>query len=164
MFKIKGSTIHCSRGDSGTILLKIPYTDVNGYIKYQDNEATPNIYWYDKKNDVLYDADYEESSVSLDTLTMVLYEFQIDDRIKFNVYLKSGYDKEPLLSKEITVDTAGYSVDIPLTEEDTTFGNISNKAVTYWYDITLNDDNTVVCYNENGAKEFIQYPAKGGEE
>lgn len=164
MFKIKGSTIHCSRGDSGTISLKVPYTDVNNYIKYQDSEATPNIYWYDAKNNILYDSNYEESSVSIDTLTMVLYEFQVDDKITFNIYLKGGYDKEPVLSKDIIVETSGESVDIPLTEEEMTFGKISNKAVTYWYDITLNEDNTVVCYNENGAKEFIQYPAKGDEE
>lgn len=164
MFKIKGSTIHCSRGDSGTISLKVPYTDVNNYIKYQDSEATPNIYWYDTKNNILYDSNYEESSVSIDTLTMVLYEFQVDDKITFNIYQKGGYDKEPVLSKDIIVETSGDNVDIPLTEEEMTFGKISNKAVTYWYDITLNEDNTVVCYNENGAKEFIQYPAKGDEE
>lgn len=164
MFKIKGSTIHCSRGDSGNISLKIPYTDVNNYIRYKDNNLTPNYYWYDEKNDILYDSDYEESSVSIDTLTIDLYEFKVDDKITFNIYLKSGYDKEPLLSKEIIVEQASNNVVIPLTEEETTFGNISNKAVTYWYDITLNGDNTVVCYNENGAKEFIQYPAKGDEE
>lgn len=164
MFKIKGSTIHCSRGDAGTISLKVPYTDVNDYIKYQDSEATPNIYWYDKTNNILYDSDYEESSVSLDTLTMVLYEFQVDDKITFNIYQKGGYDKEPLLTKDIIVETAADNIDIPLLEEEMTFGKISNKAVTYWYDITLNEDNTIVCYNEKGAKEFIQYPAKGDEE
>jgi len=164
MFKIKGNTIHCSRGDSGTILLKVPYVDVNDYIKYEDNEVTPNVYWYDQKNEILYDADYEESSVSIDTLHIVFYEFQIDDKITFNIYERNGYDAEPLLSKDIIVETVANSVDIPLSEEETTFGDISNKPVTYWYDITLNEDATVVCYNENGAKEFIQYPAKGDEE
>lgn len=164
MFKIKESTIHCSRGDSGTISLKIPYVDVNDYIKYEDNEATPNVYWYDSKNEILYDSDYEESSVSLDTLHIVFYQFQVDDKITFNIYNKNGYDAEPILSKDIIVDATAYSVDIPLTEEEMTFGEISNKPVTYWYDITLNEDATVVCYNENGAKEFIQYPAKGDEE
>lgn len=164
MFKIKNSTIHCSRGDGGTITLKIPFVDVNDYIKYEDNEATPNVYWYDSKNEILYDSDYEESSVSLDTLHIVFYQFQVDDKITFNIYLRNGYDDEPLLSKDIIVETAAYSIDIPLTEEEMTFGDIANKPVTYWYDITLNEDNTVVCFNENGAKEFIQYPAKGDEE
>ena len=164
MFKIKNTTIHCSRGDCGTISLKIPFVDVNGYIKYEDDETIPNVYWYDKENNVLYDNDYNKSSVSIDTLHIVFYEYQVDDKITFKVYLKNGYDDEPVLSKDIIVESATESVDIPLTEEDTTFGNIYNKPTTYWYDITLNDDMTVVCYNEEGPKEFIQYPAKGDEE
>lgn len=164
MFKVKNSTIHCSRGDSGTITLRIPITDANDYIKYKDNSTPANEYWYDSVKKKLYDSNYEESSVSLDTLTMVLYEFQVGDIIKLNIYERNGYDKEPLKTKSVTVATAGTSVDISLTEEDTTFSAVVNKPTTYWYDITLNDDQTVVCYNEDGAKEFIVYPAKGDEE
>ena len=68
------------------------------------------------------------------------------------------------MSKLYEVDTAGYDMALPLNEEDTTFGEIPNKATTYWYDITLNEDLTIVCYNEEGAREFIIYPAKGSEE
>lgn len=162
MFKIQGSTIHCSRGDAGTITLKIPYTDNNGYFKYLDGED--NVYWYDPVKKKLYDEDYEESSTSLDTLTQQYYQFQVGDKVKFNIYDKKGYDKEPLMSKLYEVDTAGYDMALPLNEEDTTFGEIPNKATTYWYDITLNEDLTIVCYNEEGAREFIIYPAKGSEE
>lgn len=164
MFKIKESTIHCSRGDGGTISLKVPFVDANNYIKYEDNEVTPNVYWYDNENKILYDSNYNKSSVSLDTLTMVLYQFQTNDKITFNIYAKNGYNKQPVLSKIINVESTSDSVDIALTEDDTTFGAIPNKPTIYWYDITLNDDATVVCYNEEGAKEFIQYPAKGDEE
>ena len=162
MFKIKNSTIHCSRGDSGVIILRIPITDVNDYIKYVD--VLLNVYWYDASRNKLYDSNYNESSVSISTLSIVYYEFQVGDIIKLNIYEKNGYDKDPIKSVIVEVDSAGVSVDIPLTENDTTFGEISNKAITYWYDITLNDDQTVVCFNEEGAKEFIQYPAKGDEE
>lgn len=162
MFKIKESTIHCSRGDSGTILLRVPITDVDDNIKYTDE--LENIYWYNPVKKKLYDANYEETEVSVETLTMVLYEFKVDDEIKFNIYEKQGYTKEPLKTKLIICEEVGTSIEIPLTEEDTTFGNIENKAVTYWYDITLNEGQTIVCYNEDGAKEFIQYPAKGDEE
>lgn len=99
MFKIKNSTIHCSRGDSGTIKLKIPITDANDYIKYEDNNTPANIYWYDTKKKKLYNSNYEESSVSIDTLTMVLYQFEIGDSIKINIYEKNGYGKEPLKQK-----------------------------------------------------------------
>ena len=165
MFKIKSSTIHCSRGDGGTIALKIPITDVNNYVKYVDNSTPANVYWYDTKKKKLYDSDYEEETeVTIATLTMVVYQFAVGDVIKINIYEKNGYNKTPLKTKSVTVTTAANSVDIPLSEEDTTFGDISNKPITYWYDITLNDDITVVCYDEDGAKEFILYPAKGDEE
>ena len=163
MFKIdKDFKIHCSRGDDGTITLKVPYIDNNGYLKYED--GSDNVYWYDSTRKKLYDSDYEESSVSLDTLTLQLYEFQVGDKVKFNIYDKKGYDKETLVSKEVEVETAGEQVDILLTEGDTTFGDIANKPITYWYDITLNEDLTIICYNEDGAMEFIQYPAKGEDE
>lgn len=164
MFRIKNSTIHCSRGDVGTIKLKIPITDVNNYIKYKDNSTPSNTYWYDMENKVLYDSYYQESSISIDTLTMVYYEFKEGDVVIFNIYEKNGYNKPTLKTKSVTVIEPKTYVEIVLNENDTTFGTISNKEATYWYDITLNDDNTVVCFDENGAKEFILYPAKGSEE
>ena len=162
MFKIKESTIYCSRGDSGTIMLKIPITDSNDYIKYED--SSQKIYWYDTKSKVLYDEDYNESSVLIDSLNMVCYQFQIGDKITFNINEKNGYGKEPLMTKEVEVTEVSDNVNIVLNENDTTFGNPVNKETIYWYDITLNDSLTVVCYNEDGAKEFIQYPAKGVDE
>ena len=162
MFKIKDSTIHCSRGDGGTITLSIPMTDVNNYIRYKD--ASDNTYWYNAKTETLYDSDYKESDVSLNTLSMVLYRFEVGDKVTLNIYEKNGYGKQPLTSKEVVVEEAGESVDIPLTAEDTTFSNPVNKATIFWYDITLNEDLTVICYDEDGAKEFIMYPAKGDDE
>lgn len=162
MFKIQSSTIHCSRGDAGTITLKIPYTDNNDYIKYLDGDD--NVYWYDFEKKILYDENYEESQESLENLTEQYYQFQVGDIVKFNIYERKGYDKEPLLSKSIEVLETAYELEIPLNEEDTTFGEIPNKATTYWYDITLNEDLTIVCFNEEGAREFIMYPAKGDEE
>ena len=162
MFKIKYSTIHCSRGDGGTIVLRIPITDANDYIKYKD--ASGNEYWYNTKSEVLYDASYKETSVTLDTLSMVYYQFQVGDKITLNIYEKNGYGKQPLMTKEIEVLEAAEVVDIPLTEDDTTFGSPVNKATIFWYDITLNNDLTIVCYDEDGAKEFIVYPAKGDDE
>lgn len=162
MFKIKDSTIHCSRGDSGTITLKIPITDVNDYVKYMG--ASEVIYWYDSKKEIVYDANYNVSDVSLDTLRAVYYEFQEGDKITFNVYNRNGYGTSPLVSKEIIIPEATESIDIPLTAEDTTFDKAVNKPTTYWYDVTLNDYMTIICYNEEGAKEFIVYPAKGDDE
>lgn len=162
MFKIKDSTIHCSRGDGGTIALRIPITDANDYIKYED--TSNNVYWYDAKNETLYNSDYRNSSVEKSTLSIVYYQFQVGDKITFNIYEKNGYAKDPLKTKEIVVSEETETVNISLTEEDTTFGNPVNKETIYWYDITLNSELTIVCYNEDGPKEFIVYPAKGVDE
>ena len=102
--------------------------------------------------------------MSKDNLSIVYYKFQAEDIIKLSIYEKNGYDKEALMTKTINVTEEAESVYIELTEEDTTFGKINNKPVTFWYDITLNDYLTVVCYDEDGAKEFIMYPAKGDDE
>ena len=65
MFKIKNSTIHCSRGDSGYISLKLPYTDSNEYIQYTDGT---NMYWYDEKKKKVYNSNYEEVEKEISTL------------------------------------------------------------------------------------------------
>lgn len=162
MFKIDCPTIHCSRGDAGAFTIKIPIIDVNKYIKYKD--AAGSIYWYDNKRKILYDSNYEETNIELDTLTMECYQFQEGDKITFNIYEKNGYNKSPLMTKNVFVNEAGESVNISLSEEDTTFGSPINKPTIFWYDVTLNDNLTVICYDEDGAKEFIEYPAKGDEE
>ena len=163
MFKISGNTIHCSRGDKGIITLRMPIIDKNSYIKYKDEGN--KYYWFDEKNQILYDENYKENTeISIDTLSIVYYEFEENDKISIIVYNKKGYGENPLMTKETVVAKSSNSVDIVLTEEDTTFGEVANKAIVYWYDITLNDNQTIVCFDENGAKEFIQYPAKGADE
>lgn len=162
MFRVEGTTIHCSRGERGTISLKIPITDTNNNLRYEDSEG--KVYWYDEKNKILYDENYQKTSIPLSSLTMVFYQFKEGDKIILNVYEKNGYGKEPLMSKEVIVREEAYDIDIPLMEEDTTFGEPVNKPTTFWYDISLNEYMTIVCYDEDGAKEFIEYPAKGDGE
>lgn len=93
------------------------------------------------------------------------YEFEVDDIIKLRIYEKNGYNKEPVLEKDFKVDEATEKVNIVLNEADTLFAPISNKAQTYWYDISLNETQTIVGYTEeDGAKLFIVTPAKGGND
>jgi hypothetical protein len=56
-------------------------------------------------------------------------------------------------------------VNIPLDESTTDFVPEINKKKTYWYDITLNEDTTIIGYEDAdgehpGAKLFNVYPAK----
>lgn len=162
MFKIENTTIHCSRGDTGAFLLKLPITDTQENIKYEDEEG--NTYWYNEKNNELYDSNYNISNMSIEELNSVFYKFQKGDKIRFNIYERNGYNKDVVMTKEVEVVKEAESVYIELLEEETTFGTPVNKPTTFWYDITLNENLTIICYDEDGAKEFIEYPAKGDDE
>lgn len=87
------------------------------------------------------------------------YEFQLNDVITLRVFEKKGYTKEPVLEKSVTLSEITTEVDIFLIEEDTLFCPETNKAITYWYSISLNED-VILGYDEDGAKQFIVYPAK----
>ena len=121
MFKIENKTIHMTRGDEGTISIKVP----------TDTTTTPITY----------------------------YEFQPNDVITFTVKRKNGFNSEDYVArKQLIIDTATTNPLISLTREDTLIGEPINKPVTYWYELTLNDSQSFVCYDEDGAKEFILYP------
>lgn len=87
------------------------------------------------------------------------YEFQSGDVIALRIFEKKGYTKEPVLEKSVTISKVTTEVDIFLIEDDTLFCQETNKAITYWYSISLNED-VIVGYDEDGAKQFIIYPAK----
>ena len=91
------------------------------------------------------------------------YTFQVGDEIKFGVYNKKELEKKAVLLKTITVDEETETINIDFTKEETSIGSIENKPVTYWYEIQLNDD-TIIGYDENGAKEFIVYPEGSDEQ
>ena len=93
-----------------------------------------------------------------------LYEFQQGDEIEFTIFENKGYTKEPVLNKIIIPTPGETSVNIEFTSEETTLGEPDNKAVTYWYEIALNGDETVNGYDpDDGPLEFILLPAKAGE-
>lgn len=121
MFKIENKTIHITRGDEGTISIKVP----------TDRTTTPITY----------------------------YEFQPDDVITFTVKRKNGFNSEDyVLRKQVILNEETTNPLVSLTGEDTLIGEPINKPVTYWYELTLNDNQSFVCYDEDGAKEFILYP------
>lgn len=161
MFKIEEGRIYVSRGDTIKINLTIPITDNNGYIKFLDSSG--NIYWYDNSSDIIYNDVYTKVDIDLSELMEQLYDFSANDVIKFNIYNKKGYTENPLKTKTVIISESTKTVSIELTDEDTTIGEESNSKTICWYDISLNDTTTIVGYDDNGAKEFIIYPAKGVE-
>lgn len=93
-----------------------------------------------------------------------LHTFQPGDLVRFKVFEKKGCDNVVLL-KDVYVDEATEKVDILLTGEDTKFGGVINKPTDYWYEVELNPltvPQTIIGYDEEGAKVFRLYP-EGGE-
>lgn len=86
------------------------------------------------------------------------YEFQVGDVLTLNVYRKKGYTEPKVFTKDIEVQESGTTAYFVLTEEDTTTFEKTNKRTIYWYEIVLNDTNTIIGYDEDGAKEFVVYP------
>ena len=91
------------------------------------------------------------------------YEFQLEDKITFVVLQKKGYTKEEVFRKEFTIADLGYTAptttpEIKLTAEDTKQFDLADKATTYWYDLILNEDTTMLGFDDEGAKQIIVYP------
>lgn len=86
------------------------------------------------------------------------YTFQADDEIRLKVYEANAMDEEPLLNKLLIVDADTDVATMTLTSADTQLGDPSNERITYWYEITLNHDQTPFCFDENGPKLFYIYP------
>lgn len=93
------------------------------------------------------------------------YVFQIGDIVRLGVFEKKKFSSIKL-QKDITVQEQGTEVQIPLNKEETTIDSIINAPVDYWYEIQLNPETnpqTIIGYDENGAKIFRLYP-EGVEE
>ena len=115
MFKITGNTIHCTRGDKGTINLQIPLTDTT------------------------------------------YYQFLTTDKVVFTVKSKFN-DATPKIRKIVEFIEPTNTASIILTEKDTTIDSLIKEPTVYYYDISLNENETVIGYDEDGGKEFILYP------
>lgn len=88
------------------------------------------------------------------------YVFQPGDVLRFTIYAKKKAE-DVVLQKDFPVITATESVDIFLSEQDTKLGNVISKPTDYWYEVELNPDNdpqTIIGYDEDGAKVFKLYP------
>ena len=86
------------------------------------------------------------------------YTFKDGDKIKFSIYRKKEMDKPPVLQKIFIPVVGSTSVEIDISGKDMKIGEMLNKQVEYWYEIELNDDETIIGYDEDGAKKLILYP------
>lgn len=95
-------------------------------------------------------------------LTFEDYTFQIGDEIELNVYEEDAMDEDPIMTKRVVIDEVTDVASMTLLAADTKLGDPTNERVTYWFEITLNGDQTPFCYDERGPKFFYIYP--GGVE
>jgi hypothetical protein len=115
--------------------------------------------------------------VAKDTLGDKNYGFVEGDTIRIKIYKKRNAD-DVVLEKTFVVDTHSDEtkdgspldrVQISLSPEDTkkiSGDKVISKPTTFWYEIeykpNTKDTQTIIGYDEDGAKQFILYP-EGGE-
>lgn len=91
------------------------------------------------------------------------YEFKPEDVVRFKVFTKKNCE-DVVLKKDVKVTEPTGAVEISLESKDTTIGTVISKPVEYWYEVELNPDTkpqTILGYDENGAKVFKLYPEGG---
>lgn len=86
------------------------------------------------------------------------YVFKEGDKLKFGVYGKKEYEVEALLLKEFIVEEETEKVKMEFSSEETKIGELIEKPTNYWYEIQLNDEQTVLGYDEEGAKILMLFP------
>ena len=89
---------------------------------------------------------------------VIHYVFKPGDILTFGVYGKKKFDIEPFILKDVEVTEATTVAYISLTSDETKIGEISNKVITYWYEVQLNHKQTIIGYDESGQKELLLYP------
>lgn len=92
------------------------------------------------------------------------YTFKTGDVIRINVFEKKSCDVV-VLQKDFPVEADTTLVNIILTTKETKIGEVISKPKDYWYEIELNpltNPQTIVGYDDDGAKVFKLYPE--GEE
>lgn len=86
------------------------------------------------------------------------YVFKSNDKLSIGVYKEDGFDKDPVLFKEFNPKEGDTIYPMKFTGEETKIGDYINEPVDYWYEIVLNDYETILGFDDNGPKIFRLYP------
>lgn len=88
------------------------------------------------------------------------YTFQVGDLVRIKVFAKKNCENV-VLQKDFPVTAVTQTVEIFLDENDTKIGKVISKPTDYWYEVELNpldDPQTIIGYDEDGAKIFKLFP------
>lgn len=91
------------------------------------------------------------------------HTFRQGDLVRFKVFEKKACNCV-VLQKDFRVEADTQEVDIVLTDDETKIGSEISKPTDYWYEVEVNPDiqpNTIIGYDEDGAKVFRLYPEGG---
>lgn len=99
-------------------------------------------------------------SIKTKTDTGETYKFQAGDVVRFKVFGKKDCENV-VLQKDFGIEAETEEVGIYLEEKDTKIGDVISKPIDYWYEVELNpytDPQTIIGYDEDGAKVFKLFP------
>ena len=85
------------------------------------------------------------------------YQFQVGDIVTFSIYAKKNMSDRKL-TKSVEVIEPTQNVLLTLTSEETKLDDIINKPNDYWYEVELNNEQTIIGYDKDGAKILTLYP------
>ena len=88
------------------------------------------------------------------------FEFTAGQIAVFKVFNPKNVN-EVVIQKEIEIEETCTSVFVPLTEEDTSFGDPINKPVTYAYEFSIDDNSTLIGLDTDQQPKFILLPEGG---
>ena len=101
--------------------------------------------------------------IPLDKEKTKYYQFKVGDVVTFGVYDKKGFDKCAHILKEVEITEPTEVCYIELTSEDTTIGELINKEVEYWYEISLNNETVLGYKKDTKARLFWLLPEGSGK-
>ncbi len=88
------------------------------------------------------------------------FSFNEETIARFKVFERKACENVVLM-KDFAVDTVKNEIVIRLDSRDTKFGGVISKPTVYWYEVELDPEGaaqTVIGYDDNGAKIFRLYP------
>lgn len=85
--------------------------------------------------------------------------FKVDDVLKFSIVTKGNYN-DVVFQKEFKIEEEATDFCLTFTNEEMRIGDPISEKVTYYYEIELNNDTTLIG-SRNKHKKFILYPEAG---
>jgi len=91
------------------------------------------------------------------------YTFKVGEIVGLKITSKKD-EEDIIFHKTVEVEEETNVVSIPITTAEMKIGEIINKPATYWYEVYIDSSGevqTIIGYDEDGAKEFVLNPEAG---